>query len=75
MRSELKSSLGYGLMSLTWKPVSQVKPDEQAFEVIKTAVDGGCTFLDSGEFYGTEPKQANLQLLARFYKAYPDYVE
>lgn len=36
--------LGYGCMNLTWAP--KQTPDEQAFEAIKTAVDGGSTFLN-----------------------------
>lgn len=53
--------IGFGLMGLTWTP--QVTPDAQAFEVIKTAIDCGIVFLNSGEFYGNPPNiEANLGL-------------
>ncbi|KAK9474800.1 NADP-dependent oxidoreductase domain-containing protein [Dipodascopsis tothii] len=61
---------GFGLMNLTWRP--KVTPDEQAFAVIKKAIDLGATFLNSGEFYGVDPPEANLLLLNRFFTKYPE---
>jgi len=67
--------IGHGLMMMTWtaKPV----PDEVCFEAIKTSLDSvpaGCKMiLNSGEFYGMNPKTANLELLARFFEKYPEY--
>ncbi|KAH8926344.1 pyridoxal reductase [Atractiella rhizophila] len=66
--------LGYGLMNFTWTP--NPKSDEQAFPAIKAAIDGGCNLLNSAEFYGNAPNQtANLTLLSRFFKKYPEYSE
>jgi pyridoxine 4-dehydrogenase len=48
--------------------------DEQAFAAIKASVDGGCTMLNSGEFYGYPEPTLNLQLLNRFYTKYPEYI-
>jgi len=66
--------IGLGLMMMTWTP--NVTPDEQAFEAIKTATDlvpaGQKLFLNSGEFYGLNPRTANLELLARFFTKYPE---
>lgn len=50
-------------------------PDEQAFAAIRASVDAGSTMLNSGEFYGQPEPTLNLQLLKRFYDAYPEYVE
>ncbi|KZT60397.1 Aldo/keto reductase [Calocera cornea HHB12733] len=60
-----------GLMLMTWKATPV--PDEQCFETIKTSIDNGCNFLNSGEFYGMNPPTANLELIARFVAAYPEY--
>jgi aryl-alcohol dehydrogenase-like predicted oxidoreductase len=44
-------------------------PDEQCFEAMKAAIDGGATFWNAGVFYGRGPKgePINLQLIARFF--------
>jgi len=63
--------VGEGLMLMTWK--TNPVPDEQCFETIKTSIDNGCTFLNSGEFYGVNPPEANLEMLARFMAKYPEY--
>ncbi|KZO95690.1 aldo/keto reductase [Calocera viscosa TUFC12733] len=60
-----------GLMLMTWK--ANPVPDEQCFETIKTSIDNGCTFINSGEFYGINPPEANLELVARFIAKYPAY--
>lgn len=65
--------LGYGAMNLTWKP--EQTPDEQAFKAIKTAVDGGCSLVNSGEFYGQPDPTLGLKLLARFFEANADYID
>jgi len=65
-------AVGLGLMGLTWRPTST--SDEQAFEVIKTAVDNGSNFLNAGEFYNRpDDELANIKLLRRFYEKYPEY--
>lgn len=70
------ATIGHGLMMMTWTPTPV--PDEQAFEAIKQGVDAGKgakILLNSGEFYGQNLSAANLELLARFYKKYPEYAE
>ncbi|KAL7009230.1 hypothetical protein EMMF5_001428 [Cystobasidiomycetes sp. EMM_F5] len=62
-------------MNLIWKPEHQQTPDEQAFKAINTAVDSGCTMLNSGDFYGQPDPELGLKLLARFYARYPEYIE
>ncbi|KAG8844227.1 hypothetical protein FRB96_003231 [Tulasnella sp. 330] len=69
--------IGLGLMMMTWTP--NPTPDEQAFETIKTAIDivpeGKKLFINSGEFYGVEPRTANLELIARFFTKYPELAD
>ncbi|WAR61359.1 hypothetical protein PtB15_12B44 [Puccinia triticina] len=67
--------IGYGLMRLTWGP--KETPDEKAFKTILTFLNGGGKFIDSGEFYGNGPDRlhSNLQLLARFFDVYPEWIE
>jgi len=69
--------IGHGLMLMTWKPTPV--PDEQCFESIKASLDsvpaGTKMLINSGEFYGIDPKEANLELLARFFEKYPEYAE
>lgn len=67
--------IGYGLMRLTWAP--HQTPDEKAFQTILEFLNGGGKFLDSGEFYGNGPDHlhSNLELLARFFHAYPEWAE
>jgi len=58
-------------MNLTWR--ATVTPDEIAFEVMKTAINNGATFWNSGEFYGLAPNHtANLQLINRYFTKYPE---
>ncbi|KAK9461596.1 NADP-dependent oxidoreductase domain-containing protein [Lipomyces oligophaga] len=63
--------LGFGLMGLTWRP--KITSDEQAFPVMKKAIELGATFFNSGEFYGTPEPTLNLQLVNRFFTKYPEY--
>jgi len=70
------ANVSHGLMRMTWvpNPIS----DEQAFKSIKDgidAADGAKVYLNSGEYYGVKPPEAGLELLARFYDAYPEYKE
>merc|ERR1712072_769411 len=71
------SPMSYGAMQLTWKP--NPPSDEQCFETIKTAIDAGCTTINSGEFYGSEhygnTTTANLEMLSRFHAKYPEYID
>lgn len=70
MSIKFTNKIGYGTMGLTWVP--KPVPQEQAFEAIKTAIDNGCDLLVSGEFYGFEPKEHNLDLLQAFFTKYPE---
>ncbi|TFY76051.1 hypothetical protein EWM64_g7959 [Hericium alpestre] len=69
------SKTGHGLMMMTWKPTPV--PDEQAFEAIKAGLDSlppnTQMLLNSGEFYGMNPRHANLELVSRFFEKYPEY--
>jgi hypothetical protein len=51
-------------------------PDEPAFETIKTAIElvpvDQKLLINSGEFYGRNPWEANLHLVARFFVKYPE---
>jgi len=71
------AKVAHGLMLMTSK--NPVVPDEQAFTAIKAGLDlvapGEKIFLNSGEFYGIEPRTANLELIGRFFAKYPQYVE
>ncbi|KAF9227548.1 Aldo/keto reductase [Gyrodon lividus] len=69
--------VAHGLMLMTWKlePV----PDEQCFEAIKAGIDalpaGSKMFLNGGEFYGHNLSTTNLEMIARFFEKYPEYVD
>lgn len=69
--------VGHGLMLMTWKAIPV--PDDQAFAAIKAGLDlvspGEKVLLNSGEFYGFNPKTANLELLGRFFAKYPEYAD
>ncbi|KAJ7664290.1 NADP-dependent oxidoreductase domain-containing protein [Mycena rosella] len=69
--------VSHGLMMMTASPVAS--SDEDCFAAIKAGVDalpaGAKMFLNSGEFYSTTWGTENLELLARFYAKYPDYVD
>ncbi|KIJ38065.1 hypothetical protein M422DRAFT_33413 [Sphaerobolus stellatus SS14] len=70
------AAIGHGLMLMTWTPTPV--SDEQAFEAIIKGVDaagGAKVLLNSGEFYGENFSTTNLELLARFYKKYPEYAD
>ncbi|GAA5903588.1 hypothetical protein JCM6882_002994 [Rhodosporidiobolus microsporus] len=61
-----------GLMRLTH--ATQATPDDQVFELMKTAIDCGSNFFNSATFYGPpEDRAANLKLLRRFCDANPEY--
>lgn len=61
-----------GLMRFTWTP--EPVPQQQAFDAILKAIDMGCQFFNSGEFYGNLPDNAtdNLKLLKAFWEKYPE---
>ncbi|KAG9308800.1 NADP-dependent oxidoreductase domain-containing protein [Chiua virens] len=69
--------VAHGLMGMTWRedPV----PDEQCFEAIKAGIDalpaGAKMFLNGGEFYGHNFSTTNLDMIARFFEKYPEYVD
>ncbi|KZT44066.1 Aldo/keto reductase [Sistotremastrum suecicum HHB10207 ss-3] len=71
------AKVAHGLMQMTWTP-SPVS-DEQAFEAIKAGIDaapaGSKVVLNSGEFYGTNPRTSNLELVSRFFEKYPEYAD
>ncbi|BGP54408.1 hypothetical protein JCM8202_000842 [Rhodotorula sphaerocarpa] len=60
-----------GLMRLTWAP--KQTPDEQAFALMRLAIQEASTLFNSGVFYGNPPDvTTNLQLISRFCEAHPD---
>ncbi|KAG2158383.1 NADP-dependent oxidoreductase domain-containing protein [Suillus bovinus] len=69
--------VAHGLMTMTNAP--KPVPDEQCFEAIKAGVDalppGTKMFLNGGEFYGHNFSTTNLEMIARFFEQYPDYVD
>jgi len=69
--------VGHGLMMMTWKPTPV--PDEDCFEAIKASINaqpaGTKAFINSGEFYGSNPRTANLELVARFFDKYPELAD
>ncbi|KAG8907151.1 hypothetical protein FRB99_005259 [Tulasnella sp. 403] len=69
--------IGYGLMMMTWTPTPT--PDEQAFEALRTAISlvpaDHKLLINSGEFYGINPRTANLELVARFFTKHPELAE
>lgn len=54
-------------------------PDEQAFEAIKAAIDlcppDQKLMLNSSQFYGRGPREANLHLVSRFFAKYPELTD
>ncbi|EFR04258.1 pyridoxal reductase [Nannizzia gypsea CBS 118893] len=61
--------IGYGLMGFTWTP--NPTKYEDAFKVMKTALEQGANFWNGGEHYG--PPDANsLQLLKAYFSKYPE---
>lgn len=68
--------IGFGAMMMTAGNPSESSGDEQAFNAIKTAIDAGCTFINTGVFYGNPPDPTtNLQLLRRYFAAHPEDVD
>ncbi|KAF8558263.1 Aldo/keto reductase [Imleria badia] len=69
--------VAHGLMSMTWKP--DPVPDEQCFEAIKAGTNalppGARMFLNGGEFYGHNLSTTNLEMIARFFEKYPEFVD
>ncbi len=45
--------------------------DEEAFAVIKAALESGCNYMNGGEFYGP-PDNNSLTLLNKYYEKYPE---
>jgi len=71
------AKVAHGLMMMTWKP--EPTPDEECFDAIKASLNtvpaGYKMIINSGEFYGMNPRTANLELIARFFEKYPTYAE
>ncbi|KLO12597.1 Aldo/keto reductase [Schizopora paradoxa] len=71
------AKVAHGLMMMTWKP--EPTPEEECFEAIKASLDSvpaGCKMIiNSGEFYGFNPRTANLELISRFFEKYPTYAD
>ena len=64
---------GYGLMGFTTR--TNQAPDSEIFPVLLTALRLGATFWNSSVFYGTPTNPiANIELLARFFAAYPEAI-
>jgi len=70
--------VGHGLMLMTWRE-PPVVADEIAFEAIKAGLDrhpsGVKAVLNTGEFYGVNPRTSNLELVSRFFEKYPEYTD
>ncbi|VDB82826.1 unnamed protein product [Peniophora sp. CBMAI 1063] len=73
----LVAKVGTGLMLLTWTRTPL--PDEELFEVLKTAIDavpaGSKMLFNSAQFYALDLGTGNLELLARFFERYPLYAD
>ncbi|KAI1438409.1 aldo/keto reductase [Xylaria sp. CBS 124048] len=61
-------STGLGLMGFTFRSKC---PQEQAFEVLREAINQGKIFWNGGEFYGT-PEYNSMVLLDRYFEKYPE---
>lgn len=70
MSVKFGNKIGFGTMSLT--VTSPPVPQEEAFEVLRTAIDNGVDLFDSGEFYGVDPPELNLIYLKEFFEKYPE---
>ena len=66
-----------GLTFPNFAPRKTPLSDEEAFEAMKAAVDGGATFWNAGVYYGFGPKGEllNLELIARFFTKYPELAD
>ncbi|KAL4893947.1 Aldo/keto reductase [Aspergillus ambiguus] len=60
---------GLGLMRLSW--LADGVSDEQAFCVLKTALQHGVNVWNGADFYGT-PDNNSLHLMNRYFTAYPE---
>ncbi|TFY76052.1 hypothetical protein EWM64_g7960 [Hericium alpestre] len=71
------AKIGHGLMMMTWKPTPV--SDKQAFAALRAGMDAlppnTKMLLNSAEFYGCNPREANLHLIARFFEQYPEYCD
>lgn len=62
-----------GLMQYSWVP--DPIPDEQAFECMLAALEAGSNTWSTATFYGMPPNEwANLALIGRFFKKYPEHI-
>lgn len=61
--------IGYGLMGLTWR--ADPPSEFECFDVMNTALSCGANFWNGGEFYGS-PEANSLQLLNKYFTAFPD---
>ncbi|KAJ1568800.1 Pyridoxine 4-dehydrogenase [Cladochytrium tenue] len=61
-------STGFGLMGLGFTPI----PDDKAFAVLRRSLELGANFWNSGEFYGAPDPTLNLQMLNRYFTAFPE---
>ncbi|EJU05435.1 aldo/keto reductase [Dacryopinax primogenitus] len=63
--------VGHGLMLMTWKPTPA--PEDQCFAAIRTSLEHGVGMFNSAEFYGINPREANLNLIRQFLANHPEY--
>lgn len=70
MSVKFNGRIGYGAMGLTLNP--NPVSEEQAFEVLKIAIENGAGLINTSEFYGLNPREANLILLNNFFTKYPE---
>jgi pyridoxine 4-dehydrogenase len=51
--------------------------EDEAFQAMKTAIDAGATFWNSGVYYGfgEHGEPLNLELIARFFTKYPELAD
>ncbi|KAJ1538808.1 Pyridoxine 4-dehydrogenase [Cladochytrium tenue] len=66
--SKTVGSTGLGLMGFGLTPL----PDEKVFAVLRRALELGANFWNSSEFYGLPDPTLNLQMLNRYFTAYPE---
>ncbi|KAJ5721306.1 aldo/keto reductase [Penicillium malachiteum] len=72
LAGKLITQNGLGLMRLTW--VAGPTPDEQAFKILKAALEAGANVWNGADFYGT-PDNNSLHLMNRYFTAYPEDAE
>lgn len=62
---------GFGTLGFTWRPT--LIPDSQAFPCFRAAISSGSTIFSTSSVYGPASNPlAGLQLLARYFAAYPE---